>query len=198
MTDVPGHTRGVVPVMAEAGLELLHIGANRGSAELDVPPLFVWKSPEGSSIMVMYQHTYGDVAVLPGGRTAVSVSFTEDNQGPHSPEQIARIYGELRKRFPKARVQGSDLNALTAEVRPLRPHLPVLAQEIGDTWIYGPASDPLMMARFRELSRLRREWMAQGRLPANGEVDLAYALLPLLAVGKVLIKADCVDRRYRG
>ena len=40
--------------------------------------------------------------------------------------------------------------------------------------------------------------MAQGRLPANGEVDLAYALLPLLAVGKVLIKADCMDRRYRG
>ena len=101
MTDVPGHTRGVVPVMAEAGLELLHIGANRGSAELDVPPLFVWKSPEGSSIMVMYQHTYGDVAVLPGGLTAVSVSFTEDNQGPHSPEQIRESTGNCESGFPR-------------------------------------------------------------------------------------------------
>jgi hypothetical protein len=34
MTDVPGHSRGVVPIMVEAGLELLHIGANTGSAEL--------------------------------------------------------------------------------------------------------------------------------------------------------------------
>ena len=174
MTDVPGHTRGLVPVMVEAGLELLHIGANTGSAELDVPPLFVWKSPEGSDLMVMYQHDYGSVAVLPGGRTAVSVSFTSDNQGPHTPEQIARIYGELRKRFPKARVQGSDLNALTAETRRLRPQLPVVTREIGDTGIYGPASDPLLMARFRELSRLRREWIAKGRLSANGDVDMAF------------------------
>jgi len=174
MTDVPGHSRGLVPIMAEAGLELLHIGANTGSAALDVPPLFVWKSPEGSDLMVMYQHDYGSVAVLPGGRTAVSVSFTSDNLGPHTPEQIARIYGELRRRFPKARVQGSDLNALAAEARLLRPRLPVITQELGDTWIYGTGSDPIMMARFREVSRLRREWIAQGRLIANGDVDLAF------------------------
>jgi hypothetical protein len=116
-------------------------------AELDVPLLFVWKSPDGSDLMVMYQHDYGSVAVLPGGRTAVSVSFTSDNQGPHTPKQIARIYGQLRKRFPKARVQGSDLNALTAEARLLRPQLPVVTQEIGDTWIYGTGRDPLMIAR---------------------------------------------------
>jgi hypothetical protein len=174
MTDVPGHSRGLVPIMAEAGLELLHIGANDGSAALEVPPLFVWKSPDGSNLMVMYQHSYGGVAVLPGGRTAVSVSFTSDNQGPHTPEQIAQIYGALRKRFSKARVQGSDLNELTAEARLLRPQLPVVTREIGDTWIYGPASDPLLMARFRELSRLRREWIAKGRLSTNGDVDLAF------------------------
>ena len=80
----------------------------------------------------------------------------------------------MRKRFPKARVQGSDLNVLTAEARLLRPQLPVVTQEIGDTWIYGPASDPLLMARFRELSRLRREWIAKGRLSANGDVDVAF------------------------
>jgi hypothetical protein len=85
------------------------------------------------------------VAVLPGGRTAVSISFTEDNVGPHSLEQIAGIYAQLRKRFPKARVFASDLNALAAELRPLRPRLPVVTQEIGDTWIHGPASDPLLI-----------------------------------------------------
>lgn len=29
-------------------------------------------------------------------------------------------------------------------------------QDIADTWIYGIASDPLKVARYRELSRLRR------------------------------------------
>jgi len=29
MTDVPGHTRGIVPLLAEAGVRFLHIGVNR-------------------------------------------------------------------------------------------------------------------------------------------------------------------------
>ncbi|MEI7731861.1 MAG: DUF5054 domain-containing protein [Verrucomicrobiota bacterium] len=174
ITDVPGHTRGIVPVMAEAGLELLHIGANDGSAELDVPPLFLWKSPEGSDLMVMYQHSYGGVAVLPGGRTAVSINFTWDNLGPHTAAEITKIYAVLRTRFPKAQVFASDLNALAAEVRSLRPRLPVVTQELGDTWLWATSSDPLLMARFREISRLRSEWIAQGRLSANDDVDLAF------------------------
>lgn len=174
MTDVPGHSRGVVPVMAEAGLELLHIGENDASANQAIPPLFIWKSPDGAELMVMYQHSYGDVMALPGGRTAVSISFTNDNQGPHTLEQVAGIYASLRKRFPRARVFASDLNALAAEIRLLKQQLPVVTQEIGDTWIHGPGSDPLLMARFREVSRLRREWIAQGRLAANGDVDAAF------------------------
>ncbi len=174
MTDVPGHSRGLVPVLAEAGLELLHIGKNEGSTAPDVPPLFVWKSPEGSELMVLYQHSYGNVDMLPGGRTAVSVNFTNDNLGPHTPSQIAQIYGTLRKRFPKAKVFASDLNAVAAELRSLRPLLPVVTQEIGDTWIDGPASDPRLMARYREISRLRRKWIDAGNLTANGDADVAF------------------------
>jgi hypothetical protein len=174
MTDVPGHSRAMVPVMAEAGLEFLHIGVNEASTLADVPPLFVWKSPDGSELTVMYQYSYGGVAVLPGGRTGISISFTSDNQGPHSQSQLARIYAELRKRFPKAQVLAADLNAVAAEVRLFRPRLPVVAQEIGDTWIHGAASDPLLMARFRELSRLRQEWIAEGKLVAHGDADLAF------------------------
>jgi hypothetical protein len=97
----------------------------------------------------MIQHSYGSVMILPGGRTAVSINFTGDNQGPHTVKQIAEIYGKLRKQFPRARVMASDLNALAAELRPLRPGLPVVTQELGDTWIHGPGSDPLLIARFR-------------------------------------------------
>jgi hypothetical protein len=174
MTDVPGHCRGMVPAMARAGLELLHIGVNSASMPPDVPPLFVWKSPDGSELTVMYQKDYGGVMVLPGGRTAVAVSFTNDNHGPHTLQQVAQIYGQLRRQFPNARVFASDLNAVATEVRSMRHRLPVVTQELGDTWIHGPGSDPLLMAQFRELSRLRREWLAQTRLSANGDADAAF------------------------
>ncbi len=44
----------------------------------------------------------------------------------------------------------------------LRDKLPVVTEEIGDTWIYGCASDPLKVARFRELSAAARTWIAKG------------------------------------
>jgi len=181
MTDVACHSRGLVPVMAEAGFELLQIAANDGSAGVDVPPMFVWKSPDGSELTVMYQHvsdqtqgSYGYTAVLPGGRTAVAIYLTGEGVGPHTPEQITQIYLQLRKRFPKARVFASNLNAVAMDVRPLKPQLPVVSQELGDTWIHGPGSDPLLMARYRELSRLRREWITRGSVAANGDVDAAF------------------------
>ncbi len=40
LTDVPGHTRGIVGPLAEAGVKLLHIGINPASAAAKVPPLF--------------------------------------------------------------------------------------------------------------------------------------------------------------
>lgn len=174
MTDVAGHSRGIVPVMAEAGLELLHVGVNDACPLPDTAPLFRWKSPDNTELTMLFQSGYGDVMVLPGGRTAVSVNFTGDNRGPHTLEQIDRIYARLRERFPKARVFASDLNQLAMEIRPLRASLPVVTQEIGDTWVHGAASDPLLMARYRELSRLRQEWVAEGKLEANGEADLEF------------------------
>lgn len=54
MTDVPGHTRGIIPILAQAGIQFLHIGVNSGCTMLDVPPLFRWQDPKGSGIIVMY------------------------------------------------------------------------------------------------------------------------------------------------
>ncbi|MEG1028401.1 MAG: DUF5054 domain-containing protein, partial [Oscillospiraceae bacterium] len=44
MTDVPGHTIGIVPLLAKHGIKLLHIGVNGASAVPKVPPCFVWKN----------------------------------------------------------------------------------------------------------------------------------------------------------
>jgi len=39
MTDVPGHTRGIVPLLAAAGIRFLHIGVNAACMAPDVPPV---------------------------------------------------------------------------------------------------------------------------------------------------------------
>ncbi len=53
MTDVPGHTRSIVPLLAEAGIQFLHIGVNAGSTPPAVPPVFVWRDPSGAQVIVM-------------------------------------------------------------------------------------------------------------------------------------------------
>src|ERR1700735_1115223 len=53
MTDVPGHSRGLIAPLAESGLKLLDIGVNAASTPPDVPPIFVWKDPEGNSLVML-------------------------------------------------------------------------------------------------------------------------------------------------
>ncbi len=183
MTDVPGHTRGIIPILAKNGIEFLHIGVNSASMPPDVPPLFVWRAPDGSEVEVMYQKEYGSQMILPGTQTAVSFKFTNDNHGPQKPEQIAQIYRDLREQFPNAEVVASSLNAIAGEVALIRKQLPVVTQEIGDTWIHGAGSDPLKVAGFREVSRLRTQWIQDKKLQFGDTTDLAFGI-PLLMMAE--------------
>jgi hypothetical protein len=183
MTDVPGHTRSMVPLLAEAGIKFLHIGVNSASTPPDVPPLFVWREPGGAEVVVMYQKSYGDVMVLPGTDEAVAFSFTGDNHGPHSPEAIAKIYEGIRDQFPGAEVTASTLNECARSVESIRAALPVVTQELGDTWIHGTGTDPLKVARYRELCRARRSWIASGALEAGSPTDMRFSL-PLLMIAE--------------
>ncbi len=175
MTDVPGHTRAIVGPLAEHGVKLLDIGVNSASTPPDVPPLFLWKDPAGNSLVMMYHlHDYGDVVKVPGSDLAVDIEVRNDNSGPHTIEEIRGIYARLRKRFPNAEVRASDLTEIANAVEPHRGRLPVVTREIGDTWIYGVPSDPLKVARYREVARLRDEWIADGKWQAGGAADLAF------------------------
>src|SRR5664279_1105236 len=51
MTDVPGHTRGIVGPLASQGVKFLDIGVNDASTPPQVPSLFLWKSPTGDSLV---------------------------------------------------------------------------------------------------------------------------------------------------
>src|SRR5208282_4683033 len=135
MTDVPGHTRGIIPPLAKHGVTFLEIG------------------------------------VVPGSDLALVTRVRGDNSGPHKPEEIDRIHAELAAHFPNAEIIATNLSEMANALAPFHDKLPVVTEEIGDTWIYGCASDPLKVARYREISRLRDAWIAKGALQIGDETD---------------------------
>jgi hypothetical protein len=171
---VPGHSRGLIGPLAENGVTFLDIGVNSASTPPDVLPLFIWKDPDGRSLTMMYhRRAYGGVVRVPGSDLAVSVQVRNDNSGPHSIAEINRIYASLRQQFPNAKIRACSLTDIANAIAPFRGNLPTLTEEIGDTWIYGVASDPLKVARYREILRLRRKWIAQGSWQVGSDADVA-------------------------
>lgn len=183
MSDVPGHTRALVGPLAEHGIKFLDIGVNSASTPPDVPPVFLWKNAAGNSLIVMYHlHSYGGIVRIPGSDLAIDVEVRGDNRGPHTVEEIRKIYAGLRERFPNANATAAGLTDIAHAVEPYRGRFPVVTQEIGDTWIYGAPSDPLKIARYREVARLRDEWIAQRKWQIGDAADLAFLSSFLLTV----------------
>ena len=183
MTDVPCHSRGLVAPLAAGGVRLLDIGVNAASTPPEVPDVFLWKEPGGSEIAVLYhRHDYGSTLRVPGSDLAVSVNVRGDNSGPHTPEEIAAIYAQLRQQFPNAQVAAADLSQVATVMEPARAGLPVVTQEIGDTWIYGIPSDPGKVARYREIARLRGEWLDGKRFQIGDATDRQLLRRLVLAV----------------
>jgi len=183
MTDVPGHTRGIVPLLAEAGIRFLHIGVNPASTAPDVPPVFVWRDPSGAEVVVMYDKgSYGDLTVVPGLDEAIVFAHTSDNHGPQSAAEVGAVFQHLRDRFPGASVEASTLDRFAEALLRIKAHLPVVTAELGDTWIHGVGSDPTKVARYRELARLRREWLTTGQArledPAIARFSRTLLLVP--------------------
>ncbi|MGB7265767.1 MAG: DUF5054 domain-containing protein, partial [Terracidiphilus sp.] len=173
MTDVPGHTRGIIPPLAKHGVTFLEIGVNGGSTPAELPPIFLWKDPSGASLAMMYHHEYGGVAVVPGSDLAVVTEVRGDNSGTHKPDEIDRIHADLAARFPNAEIAAANLSEMANAIAPYHDKLPVVTQEIGDTWIYGCASDPKKVARYREVARLRDEWIGRGAMQVGDATDAA-------------------------
>ncbi len=163
MTDVPGHTRGIVPLLAAAGVEFLHIGVNPACPIPEVPPVFRWRSPDGAEIVVAYQSGgYGGAVTVDGLADQLVVAHTNDNEGPQTAAQVRDLFGLVQASHPELAVVASTLDAFAVALRSVRDELPVVTQELGDTWIHGVGTDPQKVARFRELTRLRARWIAGG------------------------------------
>lgn len=176
MTDVPGHTRSIVSLLCGNGIRFLHIGVNSAATVPDVPPICRWKAPDGNEIILMYQKTYGEDMILPGGESALSINFTNDNHGPHTVQKVKDIYTSLHKRYPNAEIVATSLNDVVQELENKRNEIPVLTSEIGDTWIYGYGSSPVRMAKFRALCRLYSRWIKEGKIDPDSDIAVDYAI----------------------
>jgi hypothetical protein len=174
MTDVPGHTRGLIAPLAAQGVTFLDIGVNGASRPAQLPELFLWQAPRSeAALAVMYHAEYGSVVRVPGSDVAIAIVVRDDNSGPHTVEEIHATYSNLLARYPNAEVIPTNLTEIAHAVQPHRAQLPVVTQEIGDTWIHGVASDPLKVARYREVCRLRSAWVAGGRMAVGDATDVA-------------------------
>jgi hypothetical protein len=182
MTDVPGHTRGLIAPLAAQGVKFLDIGVNDASTPAEVPALFLWKDPGGSTLVVMYHHGYGSVVRVPGSEVAIATVVRDDNSGPHTMDEIHQTYSVLGSQFPNAQIIPTNLSVIANAIEPHRSSLPLLTNEIGDTWIHGVASDPLKLARYREIARLRQRWLAQEKFAVGDATDIALLRHLLLEV----------------
>jgi hypothetical protein len=173
MTDVPGHTRGLITPLIESGITFLDIGVNAASTPPQVPSIFNWYDGRNSLTVMYHRHDYGGLVVIPGSDLAVDIEVRTDNSGPHTPAEIAAIYAKLRRRFPNSQVSAASLTEIANAVVPLRANLLHVTQEIGDTWIYGVPSDPIKVARYRETMRLRSEWLERRKFAEADATDRA-------------------------
>lgn len=168
MTDVPGHTLGIVQLLAEAGVRFLHLGVNAASPVPDVPDAFRWRAPDGSEIVVQYQKSYGETAFLPGFTTGLGFAHTNDNVGPQNVPHTIDALRELGSEYPDAEIKASTLDAYGEILWARRDELPIVELELGDSWIHGIASDPTKVKRYLGYQRHYDRLAAEGRGLAFG------------------------------
>lgn len=157
LTDVPGHTKAMIPLLKNAGIKFLHIGVNPASTVPDVPSLFRWRADSGEEIIVMYNDGYGKFSEI--GNTGVAVSFahTGDNAGVQSAEQIEKVYDDIKAEYPDAEIVAGNLNDVAIVAESVADSLPVITDEIGDTWIHGVGTDPFKVSLFKGLERFWKQ-----------------------------------------
>ena len=185
LRDVPGAPRSLIPALARAGVRVLTVGVNNYAPRPQLPTPCVWREPAtGDSVVLLmteqgqgYPDNVGPSPTQPGGLGApycvshpasaatLCFAFRTDNSGP--PESVAEVlsqYDIARWQFPGAQVIASTLDAWWAEfsASPAVGLLPVVDQEMGETWITGYASSPVKMGFYRTAARAYAACVASG------------------------------------
>jgi len=145
-TDVPEHSWVIPTLLKNAGVDILHIGCNPGSASPDVPTLFWWQGPDGSKLLTFYWAKYYGSGILPPKdwpyKTWLAMIHTHENTGAPDPEDVARLLKEAKEKMPNARVHIGRISDFYDLLMKENPQLPVIKGDMPDTWIHGFMSMP--------------------------------------------------------
>lgn len=163
MTDVPGHTKGIVKLLSKHGIKLLHIGVNGVSAMPEVPECFLWKDGD-FEVIVVYSGDYGGAFKSDFMDEVLYFDHTLDNHGAPSPEKVLDKFNKIQLQFPDYEITAGTMDDFADIIWKYKDKLPVFDGEIGDTWIHGAATDPYKSAAIRELMRLKRKWLSEGSI----------------------------------
>lgn len=164
--DVPGMTRALVPFLSKAGVAAISIGANDGSTPPSVPKVFKWvDAATNTSLLGLlnwpgYGSLHNGPVLVNGTKHALVYNWNGDNAGPSTSSAYLSTFASLGKQFPNATIASSTFDAFTAQVLPLvgdPKSVPVMTEEMGDTWVYGVPSDPQKVARMRVINRAWRD-----------------------------------------
>lgn len=158
MTDVPGHTKGIVKLLAKHGIKLLHIGVNGVSAVPEVPECFLWKDGD-SEVIVIYSGDYGGAFKSNFMDEILYFDHTLDNHGAPSPQKVLDKFNSIQAQFPDYEITAGTMDDFADILWEYKNRLPVIENEIGDTWIHGSAADPYKSASLRELMHLKQKWL---------------------------------------
>jgi hypothetical protein len=172
--DVPGVTRGVLPVLAAAGVSRFSEGVNPSTTPPNMPSPSVWRD-EASGAQVLYvQHSWGyglgrnplrgerrvrlaaglgdaSCATVYGWGEALCFNFRGEGAGPpDNVQEVLDTFAAFRAEFPGAEVVSSSFDAYFDALEGVADSLlPVVTSESGDSWINGYAADPAKMSLYR-------------------------------------------------
>lgn len=174
MTDVPGHTKGIVKLLANHGIKLLHIGVNGVSAVPEVPECFLWKDGDSEAI-VIYSGDYGGAFKSDFMDEVLYFDHTLDNHGAPSPQKVVDKFHKIQSQFPGYEITAGTMDDFADIIWEHKNELPVFEGEIGDTWIHGAATDPYKAASLRELMRLKCAWLSEGSMEKGSKEYNAFS-----------------------
>lgn len=172
MTDVPGHTIGIVDELYRQGVKFLHIGVNGSSSIPEVPDTFLWKHGE-SEIIVSYSDDYGGVIGVDCMDNKLAFMHTHDNSGPGTKEKINAYLSKMANEYPDYELEMTSMDQFANELWEVRDQLPVITEEIGDTWIHGTMSDPKIIRDYRILTNYMNDHQIE-----NDDANFYAMLVP--------------------
>ena len=163
MTDVPGHGLMLPELLSQTGIRFLHLGCNAFATPPDVPQLFFWQSPQGGRVLTMYSKGGYGTSLLPPQDWPypvwMALMHTNDNCGPQTAGIITALVEKAKRAYPEAEIVCGTMDDFYHELeRYDLSSVPVITEDLADTWIHGIGSYP------QEVSDLRRNRLLARRL----------------------------------